>query len=83
MANWKWRLASPVDGGVIACEAGRLCAYPQKNLKPGNSYGYWVSGSIQLRTCSKKCAQIYMEAFGVAALPEGISLRVGQETGIH
>lgn len=83
MANWKWKLASPIDGGVVACEVGSLCAYQQKNQKPGNSYGYWVSGSIHLRTCSKKCAQIYMEAVVLAALPEGISFRVGRETGIH
>jgi hypothetical protein len=71
MKNWKWRLAGPDDEVVIGCEAGFLCAYPQKDRKPGNSYGYWSSGSIQVRTCSKKCAEVYVEKFNLVALPHG------------
>ena len=75
MGNWKWRLAGPTDDVVKECEAGFLCAYPQKKKKPGNSYGYWSSGSIELRTCSRKCAEIVMEKTITIPLPGGKPFR--------
>jgi hypothetical protein len=73
MDSWKWRLAEP-DNGVTECEAGFLCAYPQRDRTPGNAYGYWSAGSIQLRTCSKKCAEVYVEKFRLIASSHDSSL---------
>ena len=74
MAVWKWTLARPEAGDVLPCAAGNYCAYPtycaypKKNHKPGNSYGYWVRGTIRLRTCSKICAEIFIQKFEEGAL---------------
>jgi len=38
------------------------------NHKPGNSYGFWSRDTIRLRTCSQKCAEIFIQKFEEGAL---------------
>jgi len=68
LANWKWKFAHPEEGGVLPCHAGIYCAFPKKKREPGNSYGYWIQGGVQLRTCSQKCAEIFIQKYEDGAL---------------
>jgi len=53
----KWTLMRPIDQTEIECMAGSECSFPQKNGRPGIAFGYWKINSINVRACSRKCAE--------------------------
>ena len=53
----KWTLMRPIDEAKTECTAGSECCFPQKNGRPGIAFGYWMINSINVRACSRKCAE--------------------------
>lgn len=57
MVTATWTLMRPVDESEVECMAGSECGYLQKNGRPSTAYGYWTINSINIRACSRECAE--------------------------
>lgn len=77
---WKWEFVHHEEGSVLPCEAGDFCTNPERNSKPGNSYGYWSRGPIRLRTCSQNCAEVWIQKLkeGNQLLSKSLTMKFGR-----
>ena len=57
MVTAKWAIMQPADETLTECAAGSECCNPQHSGRPGIAFGYWTFNSINVRACSRECAE--------------------------